>query len=69
MVGTELPGLSEAHVESIQLAYAPHLACAPHQEANHNGAILEIAEDAVLEVVEVPEAAEDVVPEVIVSHH
>jgi hypothetical protein len=57
------PGLSEAHVEPIQSA------CASHQEANHEGAVPEVAEDTVLEAVEIPEAAEDVVPEGTVSHH
>jgi hypothetical protein len=56
-------GLSEAHVEPIQSA------CASHQEANHEGAVPEVAEDTVLEAVEIPEAAEDVVPETAVSHH
>jgi len=35
-------GLSEAHVEPIRSA------CASHQEANHEGAVPEVAEDIVL---------------------
>lgn len=63
MDGTKLAGPIETHVESIQSA------CASHQEANHEGAVPEVAEDTVLEAVEIPEAAEDVVPEATVSHH
>ena len=52
-------GLSEAHLEPIQLAYASN------QEANHEGAVLEVAENTVLEVVEIPEVAEDIVLEAV----